>query len=240
MNTLEALTQTASHEAVLAFLLKRWENNRRFFQHHRPDLAPLFNDTTRRYELSFDATGLNIRHKSSGTMVYPVHQGRSQLIDTARALAHAPLKSPHYQTIATQGPLKPQDETAHFITAKGINQIIRTAQTLGYTPGTLFADRGQTLPPLVFYGLLSGLHLQLLFEAGVHPGGALIIEPEPEFFLLSAYFVDYGALKEWDLHLAIGAPPTPAQAAGFFHFLFRFFRDFLFVFRVAIFGFVVV
>ncbi len=211
-----AFLESAPPQAALDFLLKRWSANHRFFKRHHPKLAALFDRPTREYELSLSAAGINLCHKATGQMVYPVSQGRSMLIQTARVLAQKPLESPHYQTIATQSALTAQDSTQHPITAPAINTLLEALEPAHYHPGQLFMDSGLSLPPLVVYGLLSGLGLQLLLEEGFTPSGVLIIEPNCDFFLLSAYFIDYGALSRWGLELSIGETISQAQAAGFF------------------------
>lgn len=191
-----AQLEGADPQGAARLLLARWEANRLFFEEHLPLLAKLFQTPTQRYELSIDAAGVNLRHKATREPVYPIDaSGRSTLFQAARDWAFNPPHNPKWQPRNAQTGPDREDEQAFEITAWGINQIVdRLKKDPDYRPGMLHYDGKNQLPAIVSYGLLSGAHLTLLDEAGLLNNGVLIYEPEPDFLLLSAYFVDYAKL----------------------------------------------
>ena len=75
------------------------------------------------------------------------------------------------------------------ITGKIVNKIIKKAKTLkSYTKGFYF-DKN-FLPTTIIFGLLAGKHLDILVE-NYEFQSLFVYEPNPEFFAISLYFVDY-------------------------------------------------
>ena len=75
------------------------------------------------------------------------------------------------------------------ITGKIVNKTIKKAKTLkSYTEGFYF-DKN-FLPTTVIFGLLAGKHLDILVE-NYEFQSLFVYEPNPEFFAISLYFVDY-------------------------------------------------
>jgi len=80
-------------------------------------------------------------------------------------------------------------ENNFFITGKLINKLLQKAKSLkSYTKGFYF-DRN-FLPTCVIFGLLGGKHLNNLVE-NYEFQSLFVYEPNPEFFAISLYFVDY-------------------------------------------------
>ena len=80
-------------------------------------------------------------------------------------------------------------EKDFFITGKIVNKLIQKAKTLkSYTKGYYF-DKN-FLPTTVIFGLLAGKHLNNLVE-NYEFQSLFVYEPNPEFFAISLYFVDY-------------------------------------------------
>ena len=75
------------------------------------------------------------------------------------------------------------------ITGKTVNKLIQKSKTLkSYTNGFYF-DK-DFLPTTVIFGLLAGKHLDILVE-NYEFQSLFVYEPNPEFFAISLYFVDY-------------------------------------------------
>lgn len=219
MGFIAALEQ-ADLKSAAALLLNRWEQNRRFFQVHLPDLAALFETPTQTYELSLGEAGVNLRHKQTLQPLYPIGaDGKSTLFAAGRALAFDPPRNPRWKLQNAQGGLRREDENAFEITARGLNALADLLESDSeFQPGTLHYDGTRQLPPLVSYGLLSGVHLALLQEAGLLENGVIVFEPEPDFFVLSAYFVDYAELMrpERENLLIVKGHPDPLWIRRFF------------------------
>jgi len=75
------------------------------------------------------------------------------------------------------------------ITGRIVNKLIKKAKSLkSYTQGFYF-DK-DFLPTTVIFGLLAGRHLDILVD-NYEFQSLFVYEPNPEFFAISLYFVDY-------------------------------------------------
>lgn len=220
MEFLAQLEAAADIQTATELLLRRWENNRRFFQDKLPDLGRLFDSPAKNYELHYDSSGWNLRHKQSGALLYPAAQGgRSALFDAARALAFDPPRNPHWKLVSAQEGLRNEDEAAFEFSAAGINRLNQLLQAdADFKAGAVHFEGADQLPVCICYGLLSGAHLACLESGELLRNGLLIYEPEPDFFLLSAYFVDYERLMAPDRGtlLVVGGHLEPLWLRRFF------------------------
>ena len=80
------------------------------------------------------------------------------------------------------------NEEKFFITGKTVNKLIKKYETLPHTNGFYF-DKN-FLPTTVILGILAGKHIDMLVD-NFEFQSLLIYEPNPEFFAISLYFVDY-------------------------------------------------
>jgi len=80
-------------------------------------------------------------------------------------------------------------EKNFFITGKIVNKLIHKTKTLkNYSEGFYF-DKN-FLPTTVVFGLMAGKHLDMLVQ-NYEFQSLFVYEPNPEFFAMSLYFVDY-------------------------------------------------
>jgi len=91
--------------------------------------------------------------------------------------------------------IKPYKWEKNFhITGKIVNKLIQKAKTLkSYTNGYYF-DKN-FLPTTVIFGLLAGKHLDILVK-NYEFQSLFVYEPNPEFFAISLYFVDFKRIYE--------------------------------------------
>ncbi|MEO1923844.1 MAG: 6-hydroxymethylpterin diphosphokinase MptE-like protein [Nautiliaceae bacterium] len=81
-------------------------------------------------------------------------------------------------------------ERKFFITGKIVNKLIKKAKTLKeYTHNGFYFDK-DFLPTTAIFGLLAGKHLDILVD-NFEFQSLFVYEPNPEFFAISLYFVDY-------------------------------------------------
>jgi hypothetical protein len=86
---------------------------------------------------------------------------------------------------------KKLNEKDFFITGQIINKLIDKSKTLNYTSDFYFEKN--FLPATVILGILAGKHIELLAQQ-YNFQSLFIYEPEPEFFAISLYFIDYEKL----------------------------------------------
>ena len=77
-----------------------------------------------------------------------------------------------------------------FVTGKIINKLINKAKTIkNYSPKGFYFEKN-FLPTTAIFGLLAGKHLDILVN-NFEFQSLFVYEPNPEFFAISLYFVDY-------------------------------------------------
>lgn len=157
-----------------------FEKNIRFFYENLPHFYELVKDIKQRnYLLKND----NL-FSSDGTPVYP----HSVSSDSER-FAHIPTHNPLWEKDFFY--IHPYYWQKDFnITADIINNIFKTAEKLEtYTRDGFYFDK-DFLPATVIYGLLAGKHLDILADR-YEFHSLFVYEPNPEFFAISLYYVDY-------------------------------------------------
>jgi len=87
------------------------------------------------------------------------------------------------------------NEERFYITGKIINNLIKKAKSIkSYSENGFFFDK-DFLPTTSIYGILAGAHIQKLIEKFEFQS-LFLYEPNPEFFAMSLYFIDYQKMYE--------------------------------------------
>ena len=174
-----------------AIITELYEKNRRFFEKNQPAIARFLDSGTCPYHIDLTESFLNIVHTPSGLLGHPEtgldhfaemlgsgdHRGWLDLVNAERA---EPLNSPVHCSLL------------HDFQA-GMNEVFpEQAQLLDQdTVKVRTAGAGVNFsPPVVFVGIFHGLHIDH-FLATTEVTRIALIEPEPERFEVSCYFLDY-------------------------------------------------
>ncbi|MBE0582739.1 MAG: motility associated factor glycosyltransferase family protein [Desulfofustis sp.] len=174
-----------------AIITELYEKNRRFFEKNQPAIARFLDSGSCPYHIDITDTFLNIVHTPSGLLGHPEtgldhfaemlgsgdHQGWIDLVNAERAEPH---NSPVHCSLL------------HDFQA-GMNAVFpEQAQLLDQgTVKVKTAGAGVNFsPPVVFVGIFHGLHIDH-FLATTEVTRIALIEPEPERFEVSCYFLDY-------------------------------------------------
>lgn len=82
----------------------------------------------------------------------------------------------------------------------------------------VFPDGKRFSPPIVFLGIFHGLHIAHLFQNTVFTD-ALFLEPDPDRFEVSCYFLDYTKIVErlGQFHIYVGEEAVGRHFARFFY-----------------------
>jgi hypothetical protein len=162
---------------------KLFEKNIKFFYNNIPSFYQLvLSIKTRRYKILNN----NIYDLKLNQFIYP-----NSIEKESEKLAFNPIQNPLWEKdffIKTPQKLNEKD---FFITGKIINKLIDTSKTLKYTDGFYFEKN--FLPTTIILGILAGKHIELLAQKYDFQS-LFIYEPNPEFFAISLYFVDYEKL----------------------------------------------
>lgn len=193
MDFLSAI-ETLPPNELLPLLQERFQDNVRFFENELPHLAPLLKQKTTDYHLYIDSRGVNIA-SSDGTLVYPVEEGRSTLVQSSKLLASNLPKNPLCKKVFNQKGVVRYNEPTLPITTGLINTVLKQfEQDEAFDNTTLFFGSGGLLPTTSLLGLMSGLQLEYMRREYSYIHTLFIYEPVTDFFNISCHFVDYRAL----------------------------------------------
>ncbi len=154
---------------------KLFEKNISFFYNNLPEYYKLITSVKQKnYTVKSD----NIYNKN-GNKIYP-----HSIEEDSKTIASNPINNPLWEK---QFFIKPQkwNQEEFFATGKIINSFITEKENY------YFDD--DFLPTTLIFGLLSGKFLDILKEK-YYFQSLFIYEPNPEFFAVSLYFVDYEKL----------------------------------------------
>jgi hypothetical protein len=148
-----------------------FEKNIKFFYKNIPQYYKLIKNSNKNFYIKND----NIYSKSH-MPIYP-----NSITEDSALIASNPINNPLWQKKFYFHPKK-WDEEEFYATGKIINKIVSDKNKY-------FFDN-DFLPTTMLFGLLSGKHLQFLAEK-FNFQSLFIYEPNPEFFAISCYFVDW-------------------------------------------------
>ncbi len=186
--------ETLPPKELLPLLQERFQANVRFFEKELPHLAPLLKQKTVDYHLYLDSRGVNIA-SSEGTLVYPVENGCSTLVQSSKLLAANLPKNPLWQKSFNQKGLVRYDEPTLPITSGLVNTLLGVFEhDEDFDNGTIFFGDTGTLPTTSMLGIMSGLQLEYMRREYPYIHTLFVYEPIPDFFNISCHFVDYDAL----------------------------------------------
>jgi hypothetical protein len=162
---------------------KLFEKNIKFFYKNIPHFYNLIvSIKTRRYKLINN----NIYDTKTNSFLYP-----NSIDEDSLTFSYNPIQNPLWERDFFYKEPQKLNEKDFYVTGKIINKMINKAKTLNYTNGFYFEKN--FLPATVILGILSGKHIELLAQK-YNFQSLFIYEPEPEFFAISLYFINYEKL----------------------------------------------
>ncbi len=159
---------------------KLFEKNIKYFYKNLPSYYNLITSIKNR---RFLIKNNNIYDTYTKSYIYP-----NSIVEDSKKFAFYPTHNDLWQKEFTYIIPQKWDEEKFYITGRIINKIIDKYEKLNHTKGFYFDKK--FLPTTIIYGLLSGYHLELLAK-NFEFQSLLVYEPNPEFFAISLYFVDY-------------------------------------------------
>jgi len=173
---------------------KLFAKNMRYFYNTIPQFYQLIKSIkTRKFKI-INQNGLNIFDTQNQTYFYPVENGKHLMEDVSEVYANSPMKNQLWEKFFLVKDLPYYDEKILPITSKICNEIIETAKTTKDFTNDYYYDN-KFLYTTTIFGIGSGLHIQKLVEKYDFQS-LFIYEPEPEFFAISCYFVDWQMIYE--------------------------------------------
>jgi len=161
--------------------------NLQYFYNNIPLFYNLIkNLKTRRFQIKNN----NIFDTHTNTFFYPMENNKSLMYDINKLYANNPMQNDLWKKYFLTKDLPYYDEDILPITSKICNKIINTAKNSKYFNTDGYYYDKNFLYTTTIFGLGSGLHLEYLTQ-NYDFQSLFVYEPEPEFFAISCYFVDY-------------------------------------------------
>jgi hypothetical protein len=169
--------------------------NMKYFYENIPQYYELIkNIKTRRFKIIND-NGFNIYDTENDTYFYPVENSKHLMQNISELYANNPMQNDLWYKYFLTKDLPNYDEKILPITSKICNKIINSVKNSEkYIDDGYFYDKDFLYTTTIF-GIGSGLHIEYLTQK-YNFQSLFIYEPEPEFFAISCYFVDWGRIYE--------------------------------------------
>ncbi len=194
MDTLTQLQKMSAEDRV-ALITRLYEKNRRFFMEKYPPVHTFLEKRTCPYQINLTPDFLEIMDGRTGEIVHPErldvfaailaereNEAWVNLIDFNRPY---PKESPiHLETLALFE--KNMNERFPELASEIASGKVHISTNGSVEPFT---------PPVVFSGIFHGLHIGR-FLTTTRVNKVLLVEPEPERFEVSCYFLDYARIEE--------------------------------------------
>ena len=160
-------------------MLNLFEKNIKFFYTNLPQYYNIITNIKKTYKIQND----NLINIYTNKKIYP-----NSITKDSIKIATNPINNPLWEKDALT--LTPINWDKQFkYTAKAINYLIDEAKKLPSYSENLKFDK-KFLPTTIIFGLLSGKFLDFLVKNySFH--SLFVYEPNPEFFAISLYFIDY-------------------------------------------------
>ena len=168
--------------------------NMKYFYENIPSFYELIkNIKTRRFQI-INENGFNIYDTQTKNYFYPVEKSKHLMQEVSELYANNPMKNDLWYKYFLTKDLPYYDEEILPITSKICNKIIDyTKTTTDYTEDYYFEK--DFLHTTTIFGIGAGLHIEYLTKKYDFQS-LFIYEPEPEFFAISCYFVDWARIYD--------------------------------------------
>ncbi len=199
-----------------------YDKNMEYFSLHYPTIIQFLKNNVSPYRIDMTTDFLNIVHDETNILAHPdrldtfaellsewVHEGWQEFFNL-RVIYPENRGDVHNQCVTKFISTMDKRFPAH--------QVLWDNAKLNLK---VLPDGRRFSPPIVFFGIFHGLHIAEIFRKTVFTNG-LFLEPEPERFEVSCYFLDYKEVADrlGSLHIYVGE-----EAVG--RYFARFFDDYL-------------
>jgi len=163
--------------------------NLNYFFNEIPEYYELIkNIKTRRFQITTE-NGFNILDTETNSYFYPFENNKHLMQEVSELYANNPMKNNLWDKYFLTKDLYYYDDSFLKITSPIVNKIIDIAKNSDDFTDGYYYDKHFLYTTSIF-GIGSGLHIEYLIE-NYDFQSLFIYEPEPEFFAISCYFVDW-------------------------------------------------
>ncbi len=220
LNIIEELRKAGCPERP-AILERMYEKNLEFFRKNYPVLVRFIERANCPYRLDITESFLNIVHEPSGKLAHP-EAGLDDFAEMMGGWVHGAWTDLFNFQALISGKYPQHFKPIHTFDTRLNENFPEYGRRFAAGRINLkeISREKRFSPPVVFLGIFHGLHIAHYLQH-TELTTALFIEPEPERFEVSCYFLDYSEIEHrfGTLHLSIGNEPTSESIATFFSLL---------------------
>ncbi len=212
MNIVDKLREASADERP-GIIENIYLKNRKYLAEHHPDIDFWLEKYDCPYHIDITNDFLNIVHSPTGALCHP----EAGLDSLAEALADP--FSVAWTELMCLGNDIPSERFHHGVLLWSLYQRL-----LGYMPNFEKRTISDFKPAhisyyssVIFVGIFHGLHISVFLDR-CNVGQVMLLEPEPERFMVSCYFLDYSELHErfGELMLGLGTSGLDGLFRKFF------------------------
>ncbi len=198
MNFIERLRKASVDERA-ELIKKIYLKNRQYFSAHHPEIDSWLEQCECPYHIDITGDFLNIVHSSTGALCHP----ESGLDSLAEALADP--SGVAWTELMCLGNDIPTERFRHGKLLWSLyEQLLRYAPDFGKKAASLSKPSAVSCnSSVIFIGIFHGLHISTFLHHN-DVARIMLLEPEPERFMVSCYFLDYSVLHERFKGLMLG------------------------------------
>lgn len=190
MSILEIL-KSEDYQGIEEFCTKRYQRNLEFFHKDYPSLFTSLQQEAKEYQLLIDKSGINILNFQTNSLMYPLQEGKSLMVQTHENCAYNPPVNDKWERY--WGDDLAFMDSKFPLSSKWVNKII----DFGFKEGALkdiYHLPSDFLPSLTLFGLGGGIFLQILVENYATIHSFIIFEESLDLFRIACFFVDFPTL----------------------------------------------
>lgn len=212
----------AKPEKRVSIVTKRYEDNISFFKQEYPEIIDFLDGGRCPYHLNLTPTFFDLVHTSANSLCHSA-AGLDYDAEQAGQYDHPSWIDLHNFRLQTDPKFPLHHRPIETLRNRLAEEFSDCHERIvaGKIPVQAETDGNRFTPPAVFLGIFDGLHIDHFLSENAVPA-LLLVEPDPERFEASLYFVDYTDLQRrfGTLYLAIGNDPGSMAIRNFF-FLHR-------------------
>ena len=212
MNIIDKLRKASADERP-GIIEKIYLKNRQYFSEHHADIDSWLEQCECPYHIDITDDFLNIVHSPTGTLCHP----DAGLDSLAEALADPAGMA--WTELLCLGNNIPSERFRHGVLFWSLySQLKRYMPDFEErTPSGIKPAHISYYSSVIFTGIFHGLHISTFLHYN-DVGQIMLIEPEPERFMVSCYFLDYSELHErfGELMLGLGTSGLDGLFRKFF------------------------
>ncbi len=199
-------------------LEQQYTKNTTFLKRRFPDIHRLFRGVSCPYRIDLTETFLNLVHVPTETLAHP-EIGLDVFAEVLGDWVHDT-----WVDLFNFNVVSPEQYPIHHLPLKAMHRSLMTSfpeYPIAFAQRKInlkeLPDDRRFSPPVIFLGVFHGLHIDY-FLSRTEVDSLLLVEPEPERFEVSCYFLDYEELyNRYDrLMISIGDDTNASPIRNFF------------------------